>query len=155
MGMTRWNPEREMVSLRDAIDRLFEDSFIPAAGTAASQLVPRVDLWEKDHEYHACVELPGMKPEDVDVSATPGSLTIKGEFREHEHPERGNLRSERHYGRFERTINFPTEIDPNKIEASFDNGVLNLAIPKSEAVKPRTVKVQTKSTSPMKSASSM
>ena len=144
MSMSRWSPRRDVVSLRDAIDRLFEDSFIPATGFTGGGLAPVTDVFEKGDEYHVCVELPGLKPDDVDVTATSDTVTIKGEMVEHEHPEQGNLRKERRYGRFERTITFPTEIDPNKVEASFENGLLNLTLPKSEEVKPRPVKVKAK-----------
>ena len=149
MALTRWEPFREMVSLRDVMDRLFEESFIrPARGWLRSELGPTVqmDMYETDDDLVINADLPGLKPEDVDISITGNTLTIKGEFRSEEEGERGNVHfQERRYGKFQRTVSLPTGVDTDAAEAEFKDGILKIALPKSEEAKPKQIPIKAKS----------
>lgn len=147
--LVRWNPAREMVSLREAMDRLFEESFLPSAlmgqeaGPAAA--LP-VDLYETDDQVVVKATVPGVKPEDLEVTITGDLLTIKGEFKSEEKTEkRSYLRQERRFGSFCRQVGLPVNVDSNKAQATFEHGVLTLELPKVVEAKPKSVKVVTKS----------
>jgi HSP20 family protein len=145
MTVARFSPLSDVVSLREAMDRLFEDSFIRPSmwtGLAAGQLAVPVDLWETKDAYHLRADLPGMTPDDIEISATPDTITFSGEVKQTtETSNEGWLRQERRYGKFTRSFTLPVQIDANKVEAKFTNGVLELVVPKADNVKPRTIKV--------------
>jgi HSP20 family protein len=145
MTLARWNPINDVVSLREAMDRLFEDSFIRPTtwtGLAAGQLGVPVDLWETKDAYHLRADLPGLGPEDIEINATSDMITINGETKtKTEVSDEGWIRQERRSGKFTRSFALPVQIDPNKVEASFKHGVLEMTLPKAENVKPRTIKV--------------
>jgi HSP20 family protein len=143
--LVRWEPGREMTSLRDAMDRLFEDAFIrpgwfaPAWG--AAEILP-VDVYETGDAVVVKATVPGVKPEEIDVTVTGDLLTIKGEFKQEAKVEKPNyLRQERRFGSFCRQVGLPAGVNADKANATFENGVLTLEMPKVEAVKPKTVKV--------------
>lgn len=144
-GLTRWDPFREMVTLREAIDRLFAESFV-RPGTAFPFLGaegPAVDMYQTKDEIVVKAAIPGVKPEDIDISVTSDLLTIKGETKEEEKIEEGNyLRKERHYGQFYREFALPTQVNADKAKAEFEHGVLTLRLPKAEAVKPKSITVK-------------
>jgi len=101
-------------------------------GTFGS-FMPEVDVSETSKEVRVTAELPGMEQKDLEVSFLDGAVTIKGEKRqEHEEETGGMYRSERQYGTFERTIPLPSEVDPDKGQASFKNGVLRITLPKTK-----------------------
>jgi HSP20 family protein len=147
-NIVRWEPFRDLISLREAMDRLFEESFIrPRAGwlapLGAEALV--VDVYETDQDVVVKSSVPGIKPEDIDITITGDTLTIKGETKAKEKVERANyIRQERRYGAFSRSLTLPTTIVAEKAKAEFENGVLTLTLPKAEEVKPKTIKVKTK-----------
>jgi HSP20 family protein len=145
MTLARWNPISDVVSLREAMDRLFEDSFIrPTAwtGLAAGQLSVPVDLWETKDTYHLRADLPGLRPEDIEINATSDMVTLSGETEaKTEVSDEGWIRQERRTGKFTRSFALPVQIDPNKVEANFNHGVLEMTLPKAENVKPRTIKI--------------
>jgi HSP20 family protein len=129
MTITRFALLPDIVSLHDAMDRL---------GTLA---VP-VDLWETKDAYQLRADLPGVKADDLEINATSDSISISGEVRNQaEVTEDGWLRQERRVGKFQRAFTLPIAIDPAKVEATFENGVLSLVLPKAESTKPRTIKV--------------
>jgi HSP20 family protein len=146
--LIRWEPFRELISLREAMDRLFEESFIhPRAGWLApwGAETLAVDMYETDQDVVIKTSVPGVKPEDIDITITGDTLTIKGETKAEEKVERANyIRRERRYGAFSRSLTLPTTIVAEKAKAEFENGVLTLTLPKSEEVKPKTIKVKTK-----------
>ncbi len=146
MNIVRWEPIGEMVSLRNAMDRLFEDSFVKWARPLDGDTVtPAVDIFETGEKLGVRASLPGIKPEDVDISITPEGVVIKGEtMEEKETKEKNYVRRERHYGTFERTIALPKGLKIDKAEATMENGVLTLEIPKAEEEKPKTVKIKAK-----------
>jgi HSP20 family protein len=145
MTIARFSPINDVVSLREAMDRLFEDSFIrPTAwtGIAAGQLAVPVDLWETTNAYHLTADLPGLTPEDIEINATSDTVTVSGELKQKSDvTSEGWLRQERRTGKFTRSFTLPVQIDPNKVEAKFTNGVLELVVPKAESTKPRTIKI--------------
>lgn len=129
--------------LRREMDRLFEN-FFPAQheGEAPSIWTPRADLAETDDAYVLSLDLPGIRREDLEITMEEGTLRITGERRtEEEHEGRQYHRIERAYGRFFRSFNFGPNANPDEIEASFDDGVLNVRIGKVEERKPRRIEV--------------
>ena len=145
MKVMKFEPTSEYVSLRDAVDRLFADSFIrPFDGFSTTAAFP-VELRETKEAYVLKASLPGMKPEDITVEATADEITIKGELKEQtELKEEEYLRRELHYGKVQRSFTLPLAIDPNKVEASFEQGVMTITLPKTEIVKPKTITVKAK-----------
>jgi HSP20 family protein len=150
MALVRWDPFREMMSLRNAMDRLLEESFVrPLRGwpeRVGSGLGVSVDMYETDDDLVINAELPGLKAEDVDISITGNTLTLKGEFQTEEEGERGDVHfQERRYGKFQRSIPLPMGIDTEATEAEFEDGVLKVRLPKPEETKPKQITVRAKS----------
>jgi HSP20 family protein len=148
MTITRFRPMTDTVSLRDAMDRLFEESFIRPntwTGLAAGHVAVPVDLWETKDAYHLRADLPGVTADQLDINATSDSVSISGETKtQSDVTEDGWLRQERRVGKFQRAFTLPMAIDPTKVDATFEHGVLQLTLPKAENVKPRTIKVNAK-----------
>lgn len=145
MSITRFQPLGDFVSLRDAMDRLFEDSFIrPSQWVNGNGVfaVP-VDLWETAEAYHLRADVPGLTPDDLDINATQDTITISGEVKADAPGENDAwLRRERRYGKFTRSFTLPLQIDANKIDATFENGTLHLVMPKADEVRPKQIKVR-------------
>jgi HSP20 family protein len=148
MAMTRLNPWREMVTLREAMDRLFEESFVRPVRTweAASGERPfrlPLDVYTTPEEIVIVASLPGLTPDEVDIAIEGDTLVIRGELRSPlENVE--YLFQERPYGVFLRTLTLNVPVDAGKAEAFFENGVLTLTLPKSEETKPKVIKVKRK-----------
>lgn len=147
--VVRWEPFNEMVSLRDAVNRLFEDSFIrpdawPMPLEGASWNVPMDVIQTKDNVI-VKLAAPGVKPEDIDISVVSGTLTIKGETKSEERFEEASyLRKERRFGTFQRSLSLPVSVASDKAKAEFENGVLTLTLPKADEAKPKSIKVTIK-----------
>ena len=146
--IVRWEPFRELVSLREAMDRLFEESFVRPGGgrlAPAGMEIPAVDMYQTDDAVVVKSAIPGIKPEDIDISITGDTLTIRGETRvEEEVNEENYIRRERRYGSFCRSLALPLPVVTEKAEAEFENGVLTLTLPKAEEVKPKAIKIKAK-----------
>ena len=148
-AVERWEPFKEMMSLREAMNRLVEDSFI-RPGTwltpfDVDALGVAMDVIETKDAIIVKASVPGIKPEDIDVSVTGDVLTIKGETASEEKIEQGSyLRQERRFGKFERNLTLPSLVTADKAEAKFEHGVLTLTLPKAELAKPKSIKVKTK-----------
>ena len=143
--LVRWNPSREMLSLREAMDRLFEDSFLRPGSFGVETEMPQLDVYETDDHLVVKASVPGVKPEDIDVTLAGDVLTIKGEFKSEEKiGKRNYLRQERRYGSFVRQVTLPAGVNSDKVQATFEHGILTLELPKLEAAKVKTVKVVAK-----------
>ncbi len=144
--LTRWDPFREAITLREAMDRLFEDTFVPARRReAAEERVYRLplDAYVTPNEIVVLASMPGVKPEDVEITIEGDTLTIKGE-RPAPLENVDYVMRERPYGKFQRTLNINIPVDADKAEARYENGLLTLTIPKAEAVRPKTIQVVSK-----------
>ena len=144
--LVRWEPFRELMSLREAMDRLFEESFVRPWRLMPFEFgTPAVDMYQTDEAVVVKASLPGVKPEDIDISVTGDTLTIRGESKtEEEVKEENYLRRERRFGSFCRSVTLPGGLLTDKAEANYTNGVLTLTFPKAEEVKPKSIKVRTK-----------
>jgi HSP20 family protein len=143
--LTRWEPFREVVSLRHALDRLFDESFVrPTPGMTPPGIIP-LDIHEEDGNLFIKASMPGMKPEDIHIQVKDDALTIWGEVKQEEKREEEtyHLREIR-YGRFERSTMLPYPVQVDKAEAEYENGMLILKLPKGEAVRPKEIPVKTK-----------
>jgi HSP20 family protein len=144
MSMTRWDPFRDMLSLREAMQQLMEESFVrPGAtrGGGAQQLA--LDVHEEDNAYIVRASLPGYRPEDIQVNVIGDTLTIRAERKGEAERTQGNyLVRERHSGAVQRSLSLPAQIDSNTVEADYEHGVLTLTLPKSPAAQPRRIQVR-------------
>jgi HSP20 family protein len=141
--LERWGSFREMENLRREMDRLFE-RLIPGGngGVGALAFMPSAEMEETDDEVHLKLEVPGLRAKDLDVEVTEDSVAIRGERKsETKTEEKGLLRSEFHYGKFERVIPLSTHIQSDKAKAEYKNGILMLTLPKVEGEKRKTVKI--------------
>jgi HSP20 family protein len=142
-NLTRFDPFGEMLTLREAMNSLFEDSFVnPTSGRGQNASMP-LDVAETKDAFIVEAALPGVKPEDLDVTIQDNVLTITGVSRQQEsNGEKPSYhRVERRFGRVTRSISLPTQVQPDKVEANLNHGVLHLSIPKAEAVRPRKIAV--------------
>jgi HSP20 family protein len=147
--LVRWDPFSDTVSLRDAMDRLFEESFIqprfvaPLRESVMGRLP--VDVIENPNELIVKASVPGMKPEDIEITVVGDTLTIKGKAQTEVKQEKENfVVQERRFGSFQRTFTLPVSVQADKAHADFENGVLTLTLPKVEEVKPKQIKVMAK-----------
>jgi HSP20 family protein len=144
MAIQAYEPLREMVSLRDAMNSLFQESFVRPLGfpTEGSTLMLPLDITEDENEFVLKMSMPGVIPEDVHITAHGHDLTIRGEIRaEQERKDTHWHVRERRCGQFQRTVTLPTMISPDQAQASFENGVLTLLLPKAEEAKPKEIKI--------------
>jgi HSP20 family protein len=143
MALVRWDPIRELDSLQGDMNRLFDRFFDrPGNGGAHRRWIPAMDLVEKDDHLELRADLPGMSEDDVDIEVKDGVLTISGERKaEQEETREGYRRVERAFGRFTRSVALPEGIDPNDVRANFENGVLEVRIPKPKESKPTRVQI--------------
>jgi HSP20 family protein len=145
-NLIRWEPAREMMTLRDAMDRLFDDAFTRPLRMYDGQMsIPAVDMYQTDDEVVVKAAVPGAKADDVQINVTGEVLIIKGEIGEKQEVEEKayHLREQR-WGVFERTIALPTDVIADKAKAEFENGILTITLPKAEEVRPKTINIKTK-----------
>ena len=143
--LVRWDPFREMMQLQNAVDRLFEAelaSTLPLWRQTGAWALP-LDVIETDDEFIVKASIPGINPDELDISLVDNVLTIKGEIKAEEESEdvRYHLR-ERRFGMFQRSISLPVPVNADKVEATYENGVLILHIPKAEEVKPKHISIK-------------
>ena len=141
--LTRYNPFRELDEMMTPL-RLFQDSVnrIFSEGAATRPWTPSVDIKETENEITLIADVPGVDQKDLEIKIEDGTLTLKGERKfEEEKKGEGYHRIERGYGSFVRCFSIPDSVDPEKVKASYKNGVLTVHLPKKEVAKPRTVKV--------------
>jgi HSP20 family protein len=145
MALVRWDPARELDTLQGEVNRLFSSFFdTPTAGGngGARRWVPAMDLVETDEHFVLKADLPGMTESDVSIEVENNVLTIAGERKTEQRAEReGYYRIERAFGSFARSLTLPEGIDAESVTATFDNGVLEVRIPKPAQAKPRRVQI--------------
>lgn len=138
----RTNPLGELVSLRQAMDRLFEDSFVRPRGLTSDEHTLALDVRTTGDTLVVEAALPGIKPEDVDISVLGDTLTISGSTNQDESREdEGYTYREIRRGSFTRTVTLPSNLKTDEASARFENGLLTLSIPKAEEAKPRQIKI--------------
>jgi len=142
--IVRWNPVREIVDMQRQLDHVFNEvnrNFSDNDWTERGNWLA-LDVHENDDNYIVKTDLPGINPDDIDITLHENTLTITAESNR-EDVQQGEHRivSERRYGRFQRSIRLPNSVDADKVEANYDNGVLMLTLAKSEASKPRQISV--------------
>jgi HSP20 family protein len=148
MNIVRWDPFREMVSFKQAADRLFDNGFIRPHLVPADTfrgLTPAVDMYETDGELVVKATIPGVDEDGLHIDIMGDMLTIKGETKqEHETKEVNYYHRERRQGVFTRALSLPTGLKADKAKAELENGILTLTIPKAESIKPKVIKVKAK-----------
>ena len=147
MALVRWEPVRELTSLQNEMNRLFNTFFDPPAtagnGSTLRRWIPAMDLVETDEHFVLKADLPGLSEEDVNIEVAGNDLSITGEIKEKE--RKGALRRRtRRTGRFEYRVRLPEQVDASKIEASLDQGVLTVRVPKSERAQRQKVEIKSK-----------
>jgi HSP20 family protein len=148
MSMMRWDPFRDLTSIQDEMNQMFDRVFGRRSSGAgreggAVNWAPAVDIAERKDAYVVTAEVPGVKPEELEVTLEDGMLTIQGERRmEEETSDRQYHRVERRYGAFRRSITLPSQVQADAIEASYSDGVLQVVVPKAESAKPKKIDVR-------------
>jgi HSP20 family protein len=147
MAIVRWEPFRDLVSIQERMNRLFDDAFRGIGRGADDDITsgswaPAVDIFEQDGNIVLKAELPGVDPKDVEVRVENNVLTLRGERRfENEVKRESFHRIERSYGSFGRSFTLPNVIDTEKIKAEFKDGVLRMTLPKKEEAKPKQISI--------------
>jgi HSP20 family protein len=144
-NITRWNPYQEMSNMRRLMRRMFEDPYLAPEfeGDQMAMWDLPLDVMESQDEYVVKASLPGINPDDLEVTYNNNTLTIRGEIKaEDEKKEQRYHLRERRFGSFQRSIYLPTPIQSDKVQANFDSGVLTLRLPKTEEVKPKRIPVR-------------
>jgi HSP20 family protein len=151
MAITRFDPFRELTTLQDRMNRLFQDS-MASPGSAISRsgeeslmggsFIPSVDVYEDDNSIILKMEVPGVDQKDIDVRVENNLLTVQGERKfEKEEKEENFQRIERRYGRFSRSFTLPNSVDSEHVQADYENGVLKIKLTKRAEAKPKQIKV--------------
>lgn len=145
MAIIRWDPFKDMVTLREKMNRMFEDVFSGRSEDkklTAGTWAPAVDIFETENELVMTAEIPGIEEKDVEIKVEDNTLSIRGERKfEKETKEENYHRIERSYGSFYRVFTLPSSVDPERIQAEQENGVLKISMPKRQEMKPRKVKI--------------
>jgi HSP20 family protein len=136
-----------MMTLREAMDRLFDDAFTRPLSVRDgwSMATPAIDMYQTDNEVVVKASIPGIKAEEVQINVTGDILTLKGEVKQEEdrNDRAWHIREQR-FGSFERSVVLPTDVKSDKAEAVFENGILTVTLPKADEVKPKTINIKAK-----------
>src|SRR5215213_1790644 len=147
-NLSRWEPASDVMTLRDAMDRLFDDAFtrpfsLRNGGSTWSSLP--IDMYQTNDEVVVKAVVPGFRPDQVQISITGDVLTIRGELKqEEEKKEKAWHLREHRLGSFERSVGLPVSVTSDKATAEFENGVLTITLPKAEEVKPKSISIRAK-----------
>ena len=146
MNLVRWNPFGEMTAMQNRINRMFNEPYWPTGrmddDTGMGMWNPVVDLYEKDDHFVIKAELPGVNKKDIAIDLKDRVLTLSGERSyENEVKEENYFRRERSYGKFQRVFTLPADVDSDKIKAEFNDGLLQIEVPKPEEQKPKKVTI--------------
>jgi len=146
MAIMRWRPTRDLLNIREEMNRLFDDFFSGwperRKGLLEGEWAPTIDVAETENDIVVTAELPGVEQDGVDITITDDILTLKGEKKEEREVKKENYhRIERSYGSFQRSVNLPTGVQSDKAKASYKDGVLKITVPKAEEAKPKQIKI--------------
>jgi len=146
MTLTKWDPFRDLVSLQDRMNRLFDESVrnVKPGDEALSSAIwsPAVDIYETDDEVVVKAELPEVNQKDIDIQIENNTITLRGERKFNKETKKENFhRIERAYGSFSRSFTLPGTIDQERIRADYKDGILKISMPKREETKPKQIKV--------------
>ncbi len=146
MALVRWTPMRNLASFQGEMNRLFNDFFRGSTGEEAGwglrTWIPPLDLYETDEALVLKAELPGVSKDDVSIEIQNNTLILRGERKHEAEVKEGDYyRAERAYGTFHRAFVLPTLVDQDKVQATYNDGVLELRLPKSEAAKPKRIAI--------------
>lgn len=143
MALIRWQPFQEIDSLQREMNRLFDDILPPGTGREHNRsFVPAAELKETEDAIHLRLEVPGLEAKDLNVEVALDTVSISGERQsEAKIEEQGNIRTEFRYGRFQRMIPLPAQVDNQQVEAEYKNGILSMVLPKREDERRKVVKV--------------
>jgi HSP20 family protein len=140
--LSNWQSFDRLSSLRNELDRLFDLSWSGRDSGLFSGWSPALDVFDEKDHFVVNAELPGLKKEEIDLSFQDGVLSISGERKQSKENKEGeSFRSERYFGKFQRSVTLPAAVDSSKIGASYKDGILSVTLPKSEAAKPRQIAV--------------
>ncbi len=144
-NLSRWEPVHEMMTLREAMDRLFDEAFTRPLSTGGGLEMPSIDMYQTNNDVVVKAALPGINPDDVNINVSADVLTLKGNYKQEDEIKDAqyHIREHRH-GMFERSIMLPSSIQPDKARAEFDKGILTITLPKTESVKTKTVNIKVK-----------
>ncbi len=144
MTLVRWRPFRDIVSVQDEMNRLFNSLMSPSDRVSGvEEWIPAVDISETDDSFLVTADVPGMKAEDIKITVANNTLTLKGEKKNVREDKKENYhRIERSYGSFERTFALPSGVESENIRAKYKDGVLELRLPKTKEAKPQEIKVE-------------
>jgi HSP20 family protein len=141
-SIIRWDPFREVTSMRDLMDRMMEGDGLGRTLWDVNS-VPTMDLYQTEDSVVVKMGLPGVKPEDIQISVANGVLTVRGELKEEkEEKQRTYHLRERRFGSFSRSVSLPSSVNSDKSEALFEDGILTLTLPKAEEAKAKTITVK-------------
>lgn len=141
MNLERWDPFRDVVSLRDAVNSLLQESFVRPTGVPGAVALP-LDVVENDQDFVVKASLPGVKPEEVQITVHGDLLSIRGESKAEEEKKGDTWHMrERRYGGFQRSVGLGAPVSTEKAKAVFENGVLTLTLPKAEEAKPKQIRI--------------
>ena len=144
-NIIRWDPVREMMGMRELMDRAFDDFFSRSTLGSEGYGVVNLDLIQTDDDVIVKASVPGVKPDDLTISVTGDTLTIRGEVKEDKEINEGNYHiRELRAGSFARSVLLPGPVVADKAKAEFENGILRLTLPKAEEIKPKTITVKAK-----------
>lgn len=144
--LTRWDPFREMVSMRRAVDRLMENSLGEEWDQQSREWSLALDVVENEDSYLIRATVPGVKPEDLEITFNKGMLTIRGELKDESEKTQGQYHlRERRYGAFSRSVTLPANVKADDIQADYLDGILTLTLPKAEEAKPKRIQIGARS----------
>ncbi len=143
MTLVRFNPHRDMTAMQDRVSRLFSDVRFQSSGDDGRGWSPAVDIFERGEDLVLRAEVPGVAKGDLDVSVEENVLTLRGQrVRDEKVTEENYHRIERSYGAFARSFTLPASVDAAKIAAVYEDGVLEVVLPKAEAAKPKKISIK-------------
>jgi HSP20 family protein len=140
--VSNWTPFNRLATIRDEFDRLFDFTWPSRDTGLLGGWSPALDVYDDKNNLVVTLEVPGMKKEEIDISLHDGMLTVSGERKdEREQTEGQAFRSERYFGKFQRSLSLPAAVEGNKVKASYKDGILTITLPKAEGAKPKQISV--------------